>query len=200
MRTIRKGQIALIETPNLRKVKTLVYEIQNDRIVLSFDKADVDTLSSVKESDELKVAIYTPVGIRIAKSMVINPPENGLLVIEFNNECEIIQRRQYVRAHCKLKILIKVDDTYINAYTRDLGGGGVRFESEYDFKVGQIIDVRIVLQNYTRDVKAKGVIIKRVEEAFNVYIIRFTQIDESDRDRIIKHCLKLHTKEYTDGR
>lgn len=197
MKTVKKGQIALIEISNSRKVKTVIYNVEDDRISLNVEKTDFDCVASLKEGDEIRVAIYTPVGIKVMNSMVINPPADEEFIIEFNPNYEVIQRRQYIRAHCRLKILIKVDDTYISAYTRDLGGGGVRFESEYEFKVGQMIDVRLVLQNYTKDVKARGVIIKRVEEAFNVYIIQFTQIDELDRDKIIKYCLKLHTKEHT---
>lgn len=138
-----------------------------------------------------------------------------LLMLQRPTSLERKQRRDYYRrpAACSLDlVLVKGDEDYekelspgsilpwFGAKTIDLGGGGLRFVSSVQIEKGRQVFLKIYLgteKNESRDMVAAGGQIARIEKSAAgsyLYGVKFTHIQEKDRDRIINYIFNLAAK------
>lgn len=169
-----------------------VRELYPDRLYLS---SPVDVFSYgefLKEGDEICVKIYTPTGIKMFNAIILDSPLGPDFIIEFAPNCTEIQRRRYLRANLKTKIIVQRNKRDpINTYTLDIGGGGVRFFYEGVFNNNEPVTAFIYLPKQIHSVQVRGIILKREYLAPNEYILVFTEIMETGVSRITKKCIEL---------
>ena len=85
----------------------------------------------------------------------------------------------------------------------DISGGGLSFESKSQLNVGQKLNMEMILmpQYFGIALDAEVVDCSTVEESDNLRTsIEFTQINEPDRDAIIRHVFKTQSKILRDSK
>ena len=108
-----------------------------------------------------------------------------------------IQRRNYVRVPVLKTVNYKreEEESWYEATTLDISGGGMKIKAERKFKLGDELAVKI--ETSSRIVEAK-VQIKRCEKVNTneyIYGLEFTDINENRRDNIIKDVFLVMRKQ-----
>lgn len=120
-----------------------------------------------------------------------------ILQVKISEDIERVQRRRYVRIPIVLNIQYKlkgVDKIYYT-YSKDISGGGVRIILPELLKVYDIIEMRIELISPEPPINCEGevvwinkqeiLVINKREEIIHAGI-RFTLIEEKERERLIR--------------
>lgn len=171
-----------------------IKEVQKDRLVLDFPKEALEYSNYLEEGCEVPVRLFTTSGVRVFDSIVLNSPLEPEFVIEFAEEQEEIQRREYLRVNATAKIILtKGKDVCNVTNTLDISGGGAKFISLETFEPDEEVNFMLYLPNEVRSIMGKGKILSNSNGSKNEYVIVFTEIKETDRDRIIKACFEFQT-------
>lgn len=198
---IRKGLKVQIELEtgsaigSRNRIDCYILEPEFDRLTISFPESKSEFIPYLTEGSELKAFIYTFTGIIIIDSIVYDAPFEGKMVIEFNEEHQIIQRRKYLRMPYITDLYLETEEGNHRTDTIDIGGGGVRFVSEKCFKNEESIKAHLRLAQFEPMLKVEGLILKKNFYKPNEYVLEFMQIDESDRDKIIQKCIHLEREQ-----
>ncbi len=172
-------------------IECYVLEPDFDRLTISFPESKSELIPYLTEGTEIKAFIYTFGGIIIIDSIVFDAPFDGKMVIEFNEENQIIQRRKYLRMPYITDLYFILEDGNIRVNTIDIGGGGVRFASEKVFKDAQDYCAQLRIEQFEPMIKIEGTVFKKNFYKPNEYLFEFTKLQEKDRDKIIQKCIKL---------
>ena len=177
-----------------------IKEVQKDRISLKFPDELLEYSDFLEEGIELPVQIFTPSGIKSFDSIVLNSPLEAEFVIEYSeNNIIQIQRRKYLRTELRTKLIINREgNVNIVTYTNDIGGGGVRFYYAGTFEKEEKVECMLYLPMQMRSVMAKGIVIDGSHLKENEHVLLFTDIDEKERDRIIKACFENELANYSN--
>lgn len=180
------------ETGSKRNIlDTYILEPDSDRLTLSFPDSKREFAPYLREGTEIKVFIYTFTGIMIIDSIVYDSPFDGKFIIEFNEQHQVIQRRKYLRMPYITDFFLEKEDGNLKTESVDIGGGGVRFITDYPLKASQNYRVQLRLSAYEPMIKAEGIILKKNFYKPNEYVLEFMKIDEKERDKIIQKCFGL---------
>jgi len=203
MSEIREDQIAKLSLKmpdnSYKEMECLVKDIYKDRLSLTFPKEMMPYLRHLQEGEEIPISIFTPSGIRMFNSMILDSPVEEEFVVEYDENNIQVQRREYTRAKLKTKFIVeRLDDENIVTHTIDIGGGGVRFFYEGTFKPKELGNCRLYLPFILASVKAQGQIIEKPYLENGVHVILFNQICESERAKIIKKCFEVEANSYKD--
>lgn len=109
-----------------------------------------------------------------------------------------IQRRSFLRVRASLEIAIQAADlNRAVALTDDIGGGGLSIFGESGFSIseGQKLNCWLLVpyRNSTIEhvpFEAEVVRIKTLESGRLLHMLKFTQITDSERQKIIKFCFE----------
>lgn len=200
MGELREGQkVKLFFKTDIGSTKELgcfVKEVYSDRLVLIFPDEFIDDAILLEEGDDVSVRIFTPLGIKIFDSLVLDSLVDSELVIEYAEEISVnVQRREYFRTKFETKVYIeKQNKKSITAYTIEISGGSIMFYSEEKFISCEPVMFILYMPN-DRSIRAYGFILEKQYLPPNHYVICFTKIDERDRDRIIKKRFELMIKD-----
>lgn len=182
-----------------RELDCFVKDIQKDRLSLAFPKEALSYAEYLQEGNEVPVKIFTPSGIRVFDAMILNSPLEQDFVIEYVEDSIQIQRRAYARVKLETKLIVeRSNGQNIITYTHDIGGGGLRFHYEGDFFPNEQVKCRLYLPKQMTSIVAMGEILKKPHLLKNEFIVLFTDIRESDRDRIIKKCFEVEASLYSE--
>jgi c-di-GMP-binding flagellar brake protein YcgR len=112
------------------------------------------------------------------------------LEVDLREDPQVLQRRDDVRVEAALDVLVWPDDEDAPptaATTLDLSGGGIRIRIAGDWQVGNVVHVRVALPE-DEPVEAAGRIVRAVEdeETGISFGVRFEDIDDGDRERLIR--------------
>ncbi len=196
MRRISKDTKVRIEfddsAKNTQSVECYVVDIQPDRLILSFPADGRKYLQYLGEGESVKAYIYSYSGILILNPMIIEAPkEENLITIEFKEEQQVIQRRQYFRICWETDFSIIVDGKKLDVRTIDVSGGGVRFLCKEEIKTGEIYKGALRISSVDDPVELTGRVFKKNPDRKNEYVFEYTQIEEKQRERIIKKCVLI---------
>lgn len=200
---IRKGQKVQIELDtgsaigSRNRIDCYILQPDFDRLTVSFPESKSEFIPYLTEGCELKAFIYTFTGIIIIDSIVFDAPFDGKMVIEFNEEHQIIQRRKYLRMPYITDLYLETEDGNHRTDTIDIGGGGVRFVSERNFQNEQSIKAHLRLDRFEPMIKLEGIILKKNFYKPNEYVLEFMQIEERDRDKIVQKCINIEREQNT---
>lgn len=165
--------------------------LEKDRIGLIFpDKAE-EFIQYLHEGKELSVIAYTDSGIYNFESIVIDSPFNHDFVIEFPEERTKVQRRGYVRMPLKLELTLERSGIKIKTETINISGGGVRFKIDKELNLGEIWRFNIYLPKWKEHAQGFGEVLYNTTHSKNaISVIKFTDIQEVYRNKIIKMCFE----------
>lgn len=181
---------------SIREIYCLVKEAYSDRIALTSSGDVIEYANYLSEGEELTVKIFTPQGVKVFDTIILDSPLEPEFVIEYSETATDIQRREFVRIELELKVVIqKEDKTNLVTRTINVSGGGLRFYSEGSFTPQEIVNITLYMPE-DRAVQAKGTIIANEFLPKNEYVLSFTEIQERERDRIIKKCFEAQTNRY----
>ena len=176
------------------EINCIVRREESDRISLTFPDDMQEFAHYLFEGQEIDLILYTDRGIRVLDSIVIDSPLEGDFVVEYYEDDNNIQRREYVRAQVKANLMIYQRGIVhpIKTTTIDIGGGGLRFNTPEEFIVGDEIDFALNLPGMDLPIKGSGEVLKMVKQDDGDWaVILFTKILESDRNKIIKYCFEI---------
>ncbi|MDD3437464.1 MAG: PilZ domain-containing protein [Candidatus Gastranaerophilales bacterium] len=171
-----------------------IKDIYKDRISLNYPKETMYYLDYLEEGDEVNAQIFTPLGVRMFDSIILDSPREEEFIIEFIDNYIEIQRRKYLRVDLNTKIIIEREEKNIVTHTLDIGGGGVRFFYNGSFGHHEKVGCFLYLPMLLNSIKAKGIILKDNHLKKDEHVLFFTKIDEGERDKIIKKCFELERK------
>lgn len=114
------------------------------------------------------------------------------------DEISKIQRRSFLRVHASLELAIQCEDlTRAVVLTEDIGGGGLSVYIEPDVKVQEEQKLKCWLlvpyRNGSIDhvqFEAEVVRIKKLETGRELGMLKFSQITDSERQKVIKFCFE----------
>lgn len=196
MRHIAKGTKVRIEFEDKNKtqhnVECYVVESESDRLILTFPPSGRKYIDCFREGESIKAYIYSYSGILILTPMIIEAPnDENLITIEFKEEQQVIQRRQYFRISYTTDFCIEVDGKKIHTRTIDVSGGGVRFLSDEEIKTEEVYKGELRISSIDNPVELLGRVFKKNPDKKNEYVFEYTRIDEKQRDKIIKKCVLI---------
>lgn len=177
-----------------QEIDCLIKEVFSDRISLDFPDEILDFAESLEEGSELMVKVFTPSGVKVFDSIVLYSPLEHDFVIEYAEIEKEIQRREYTRVLLETKVVIqrRAGKGNIVTNTVDVSGGGIKFYYDGGFEPEEEVNVALFLPQ-SKAVQARGIIIYNQKLAATEHVLYFTDIDESDRDRIVKVCFDIQT-------
>jgi len=180
------------------EIDCFIKNIHKDRLSLTISQEIIDNSQYFDEGHELTAMIYTPLGIKVFDTIVLDNPIGSNFVIEYIENVIEIQRREYARVEFESKIVIaRADNTHIYAVTVDISGGGLKFTYNGSFNPGEVVGLSLFLPAQTRLIQAKGILVKAEQHIpQDQHILLFTEIDERERDKIIKTCFEVQLAKY----
>ena len=201
MSEIREDQKAKLSfklpDDSYKEMECFVKGIHHDRLSLTFPKEMMPYVRYLQEGEEVPISIFTPTGIRMFNSVILNSPLEEEFVVEYDENYTQIQRREYTRAKLETKFIVeRLENENIVTHTIDIGGGGVRFFYEGSFKPNELVHCRLYLPFILASVQAQGHILEKPYLNKNEHVVFFSKISEIERDKIIKKCFELETKSY----
>lgn len=199
---IKRGLKVVIEldtgsfTGSKTRIDCYIIEPEYDRLTVSFPESKSDFIPYLSEGTEIKAFIYSFTGIIIVDSIVFDSPYDGRMVIEYNEENHIIQRRKYLRMPYITDMFIVGAERNIRANTIDIGGGGVRFQCSEHLADMDSVSVQLKLAQFEPIIKVDGTILKKNFYKPDEYVLEFMKISEDDRERIVKKCVTLEKEQF----
>ena len=118
------------------------------------------------------------------------------LVVQKISELEKLQRRNYYRLEVSLPVKFKQldDNEEYEGIIKDISGGGVKLHTFSQLPVEQCIEICLCLENSHMKVIGKVVRAEKLESKLYEYGIYFVEINEKDRDKIIRFIFNMEKK------
>ena len=177
-----------------KELDCLIKEIYTDRLSLTTTEEILKYSEYLSEGEELVAKIFTPVGVKVISTIILDSPLENDFIIEFAEVSTEIQRREYLRVPLDTKVVIQrsLNDNIVTR-TIDISGGGIRFNYNGEFYPKEEVDITLYLPDM-KMIQANGIIIKNNHLPTDIHILSFNKIDENDRDKIIKKCFEIQSK------
>lgn len=163
-----------------------IKHVEKDRICLTFPNDKKELMKFFREGKEVNAIIYTTSGLFVFDSIIINSPLISDFVIELPEETKKIQHRAYDRITLALDLKLIRNKKMVKTTTVNIGGGGVRFRVNEFFENGHIWNFILTMPDNNNIVGYGEVIYSIKDGNQNVSVIKFVDINEGDRGRIIK--------------
>lgn len=177
-----------------KEVNCLIKEVFIDRLTLTINDEVLKYAEYLEEGEELIAKVFTPSGVKLLNTIVLDSPTEQEFVIEYAEVSAEVQRREYTRVQLTAKVVIQRNHhENIVTNTIDVSGGGLRFAFDGNFNSKEEVSITLYLPD-TKLIQAKGHIIKNNQLPVNVHILSFSEISENDRDKILKKCFEIQTK------
>lgn len=198
MKELQAGQLVKITFTipfvSQESVTCTIKWFEEDRIGLVFPQEREDVIRELPEGKEVEAVVYSGSGIFVFDSIVLHSPLEHDFVIELPEEKKRIQRREYVRAPANLNITLERSGVSFDTRTINIGGGGVRFFAREEFKTNDLWWFSMLLPG-GKEVQGYGKVLYTILQGRNMAsVIVFTDINETERNRIIKLCFDEEVK------
>lgn len=167
-----------------------IKQVGSDRIKLVFSPTKQHFTQYLTEGSTIKLSIYTPIGILLMDSIVIQEPVDCEFEVEFSPMAKRIQRRKYVRAKANYRLIIEQMNKTFTALSEDIGGGGVRFMCDSPLQQSSAKG-KLFVPDFQEGIAFTGKIIIKQHFKQNEYLLEFDKISEEDRTKIIQKCIQL---------
>lgn len=172
------------------RIDCYITDFEDDRIELMYPASKEEFIPYLSEGTELKAFIYTFGGIQVLDSIVLNSPLEDF-TIEYHEDTQIIQRRKYLRVPFITEVFIALPDGNKKSETLDISGGGIRFAFGERLENQKVYNGSLRLEKYEPLIFFTGIVTKKSFFKPDEFVIEFTEIDEKNREKIIKKCLEL---------
>lgn len=172
-------------------VATEFIDADYDRLYLRFPDNQEQLAQYFYSDRTVQVILDTFDGRRIYPAKILYEPQDGLIVVEYNEETDAFQKRMAFRVRLTKLIDIEVGDEYVSMPTIDISACGCKFLSPIELKEGAFFDSYLHLQS---DKPAIRILLKIRQIKFlfieNKYEIsaEFQEIKEVDRKKVAQMC------------
>jgi c-di-GMP-binding flagellar brake protein YcgR len=153
--------------------------------------------------EELSISYITEDGVRhYFNTYVTGFEEDVVRLVRIRkplpDDITKIQRRSFLRVHANLEMAIQGEDlTRAVGLTEDIGGGGLSIYGEPSFPIAEgqklkcwlLIPYRNAVIEHA-NFEAEVVRIKALETGRQLCMLKFVQISDSERQKIIKFCFE----------
>lgn len=169
----------------------------------------------VEKGSIVPLRLKTPVNITFSRKDAVYSADTFIigrllepipvLILIKPKEFSRIQRRDYVRVDANLTVTIEIaksseeEPVLISCHTINISGGGLMLSVELDslreedFFLDNMLDLAIEIPDLVEPVKAIGAVVRYEKESSvnELYLgVKFTLIEEKDRDQIISYVFK----------
>lgn len=185
--------------------KTSIQDIRDGEMLIIIPTRDGEYLTLNKD-DEIEQLYYDDKNVFSYKSKVIARVKEGLIPfykISKPYNIKRIQRRNYVRISTfkdinyikESKDINNSEDKLLDAFLLDLSGGGMKMKTNEELDVNDTIISNLIFDE--DEVKVKGKVVRVDKSNDKKYIcgIRFEDIDNITREKIIRIVFKIMRKE-----
>ncbi|WP_159882962.1 flagellar brake protein [Paenibacillus puerhi] len=203
--TILHIQVNSIDEEEARQeYKSRIADITDDHISMEVPIHETSgRLKRLYPGDELSIYFLTDGGVKNYFSSSVfgfNDDVIRLVQIKKPNPESItkVQRRSFLRVPAELELAVRLSDNYqFVAMTDDVGGGGISFLCEGSIPVGegQAVGCWLLLPFKSGVIehvpfKSEIVRVKKLETGRQQVMLRFTEIGEGDRQKVIRYCFE----------
>ncbi len=197
MRKVQPGQKVRIgiEASGGQILQFFAYikKVEPDRLLLMFSESKAQFAKFLEEGSTVRLSVYTPLGILLLNSVILSAPVGFEFEVEYESLSKRIQRRKYVRAHANYRLLINQMGKTITTLTEDIGGGGIRFIADTYIHQSEV-NAKLYIPEIDSGIPFSGIVERKDRYKDNEYLIRYTNITEADRNKIIQKCLDIESK------
>ena len=180
--------------------KSLIQDINKDELIISIPVADGIYLT-IKNGEKIDQYYYDDKGniYKYTTTVLGRIVENGMpfykLSLPFN--IEKIQRRDYVRVNMINEITYMTEDSddIKKGLILDLSGGGARIKIKEKLSKNDIILVNLNLEGSSLSLKGQIVRVDLTETKEYICGVRFTNISESMKEKIIRLVFTVMRKQ-----
>ncbi|ANE47986.1 glycosyl transferase [Paenibacillus swuensis] len=198
-------QVASVDEDEARQeYKTRVSDLQEHHISIEVPIHEgTGRLKKLYVGDELSIVFITDGGIKhYFNSYVLGFREDTIRqVIIKKPELESItqiQRRTFLRITAQLEIAVRLSEQVrFVALTDDVGGGGISFicDPQWPLKFGDRLQCWLLVPYKSNTAEHANFIsevvrIKTLETGRQLVMLKFIEIAEMDRQRIIRYCFE----------
>ena len=198
----------------------LIQDLVENRLYVSISPDDRE-FKLLQQDDKIKCIVYDKDRILGFDGVILNRIAGDMPIYEILSyeNFEIIQRREYVRVKTSLpfiytdnkqltklnfkdyaqvsKAFVEIKGFSKDGMVLDLSGGGLKFASEESLKVGSLLVFMLKLLDDTFVLKGE-IVHKNIKTSSNKtvynYGIKFIEINEKTREKIISHVFKIMRK------
>lgn len=188
----------VIEDGTEKELTFTIKKFEGDRISLNFTDETLEYIDFLNEGCEVLAKIFTPLGIKVFDSIVLDSPLEDEFVIEYIEQAEQVQRRNFIREEYKTKIIIQRLRENIITQTIDIGGGGIKFFYEGEFEENEKVSALLYIPVQTKSITIEATVIKNAHFQKYEHALIYDRITETDRAKIIKFCYELQLKKLQD--
>jgi c-di-GMP-binding flagellar brake protein YcgR len=185
--------VAVVLEGSVDLLSTRVEEVGQDWIAIAPPAADGREIS-LPEGSRITLKWITPRGLGIAEGVVRGSADIGVpgIVVGLADEPEIVQRRQHVRADAFVRIAVMPDTPSSGKQpaigtTLDLAGGGLRARVPSWIEQGEIVNVRLYIDD-EQTVIAKARVVRRIDE--ETVALEFDEIPLGERERLVRYVFR----------
>lgn len=159
----------------------------------------------IEELGELEINYYGDSCYYIFNSRFISREKDAemqmpLYKIEWPYNVKKIQRRDFVRVDFvdymyTRPIIEGIDSKWNKDLLLNLSGGGLRFKTQSEYNVHDVVEFKLFLDGNSYFIKAR--IVRDMERTDNgkIYAAEFIDIKESIREKVIQHVFKQMRKQ-----
>jgi c-di-GMP-binding flagellar brake protein YcgR len=184
--------------------KSRITDIEEEFLLIEIPMEENNgKLKRLFNGDELSVYYMTEGGVKhYFNTYVLGFKEDVIRMVRIRKpdleDISTIQRRTFLRVNANLEIAVKKENNIrFLTHTEDVSGGGLSFssDSKYNLKVGELLSCWVLI-HYKNDsiehitLKAKIVRISNVEQNRNIVMLKFTEIYDSERQKLIRYCFE----------
>lgn len=153
-----------------------------DVVLVVLDGDDADPPEDLQEAADLEYSSVRGV-VRLHGRGIVEGP--GLIRFEPDGEAEVTQRRSFVRVRAPLGVTLHLDEPGVHRVrTLDLSGGGMLLTGAEELGPDQMVNFSLGLRDGRPPVKGMARVVRTGETGQCALV--FQQIDEGDRDRLIR--------------
>ncbi len=196
MKEIKSGQKVKVSFQTISSKENVFCSVkwwESDRIGLLFPPDKDHLIKFLPEEKELNVLLFSDKGILSFRSIVIESPANIDFVVEIPENPEVVQRREYSRVPTCTKFLISNKTKAVNCESIDISGGGLKFICKERLELNTIWTISLILNQEPIKINGKILHSRELESTF-IYAVKFTDIAETTRSKIIKYCFDQEIK------
>ncbi|MBW6408542.1 flagellar brake protein [Clostridium weizhouense] len=193
---------------NDKVYKSLIQDIGEDFININLPVNDGEYLT-LKVNDNIEINSYVKGGscFNFHCEVLGRGREDSIIYYTLSKPDNIkeIQRRDFARVDILNSINYKKitemseeeieEKEYDNALMVDLSGGGIRFKTKEKLKIKDIVIIEFTLNGQTNHLKAEVVRCERSFDNEYIYGVKFLEISEKQRDKIIREIFKVMRKQ-----
>ena len=193
MDELRRSNFVKIVIATGETVEGEVVDYSDDRALIAIAETSLSLAQNIKELDEVKVFVYTHLGLKEMRSAVIEPLNSlNCLVVENTPTVKVEQKRAFVRVASDLKFKLSKDNLFYDCKCMNISAGGVAFWLRNSkIEIGDLVTIAFPKEEFEKDILTQATIIKKDTDWF---VAKYIDLNPRDEDKIVKYVFKTIVK------